>query len=229
MSTPTTARRKLRHCAVAWLVAALFIAVPPVTLAAPCAGFNDVQDSNGFCPNVDWLKNRRITVGCTAATFCPGDAVIRLAMAAFMNRLGTALTPVHLPVDASPGAVDVDAGIVLCQTQDFEVEDFPRRAYADLSFNGIASGDVGLAADLVMSSTGGASWTNLNAVPNRGFVPANRWGTLSDFAVADLAVGQNVRWGVRVTRVGAPGADLSNTRCQLRVLVHSRNGTASPF
>ena len=30
-------------------------------------------------------------------------------MAAFMNRLGTALTPAQLPVDVAPGAIDLDA------------------------------------------------------------------------------------------------------------------------
>ena len=39
-------------------------------------------------------KNRAITTGCTSTTlYCPTDNVSRLAMAAFMNRLGDALTP----------------------------------------------------------------------------------------------------------------------------------------
>ena len=118
----------------------------------------------------------------------------------------------------------------MCQTQDFAVADFPRRAYVDLSFSGNATADVGVAADIVMSANGGASWTNLNTVVNRGSVPANQWGSLSDIGFADLAVGQTVRWGVRMTRGGIAGAtDLSDSRCQLRVLVYSRNGAASPF
>lgn len=212
-------------------VAASALLIVPIAAAAPCAGFTDVDHTSGFCQNVEWLKNRSITLGCTSATtYCPGNAVSRLAMAAFMNRLGNALTPLQIPMDAAPGAVDLDAGAVLCQTQDFAVEDYPRRAYADLSFNARATSDVGFAADLVMSSNGGTSWTNLNAGNNRGFVPANRWTTLADLGFADLAVGQTVRWGVRMTRGGiAGGADLADTRCQLRVLVHSRTGTASPF
>ena len=223
--------RPVRHWAAGGFVAALTLAIASVASAAPCAGFTDVDDTSGFCPNVEWLKNRRITLGCTSATvYCPSLAVSRLAMAAFMNRLGTALTPLQLPVDAAPGAVDLDAGTVVCQTQDFAVADFPRRAYADLSFNARATADVGFAADLVMSTNGGASWTNLNTAANRGFVSANHWGTFFDLAFADLAVGQNVRWGVRMTRGGvAGGADLTDSRCQLRVLVHSRTGSGSPF
>jgi len=228
MNTQTTPR--LRHWVMGGLLAASATAGPPDALAAPCAGFSDVDDSSGFCRNVDWLKNRGITFGCTATTYCPGDSVNRLQMAAFMNRLGTALTPVQLPIDAAPGAVDLDPGLVICQTQDLPVAVYPRRAYADLSFNAKAVADVGFSADLVMSSNGGGSWTNLNTVANRGFVSANRWGGFADYGVADVNLGQSVRWGVRLTRGGIAGAtDLSDTRCQLRVLVHSRDGSASPF
>jgi hypothetical protein len=221
----------LRNRVAAWCLAAATFAVPFAASGAPCSGFTDVDSASGFCPNVEWLRNRAITLGCSSTTlFCPNDPVIRLSMAAFMNRLGTALTPLQLPVDAAPGAVDLDTSAVVCQTQDFVVASFPRRAYADLSFNGKAPADVGFAADLVMSTNAGASWTNLNSAANRGFVSANQWGSLSDLGFSDLAVGQTVRWGVRVTRAGiAGGVDLADSRCALRVLIHSRTGAASPF
>ena len=231
MNTAKTTLQALCSWAAGWLVAGFGLAIAPTALAAPCAGFTDVDSASIFCPNVEWLKNRSITLGCTSATtYCPGDAVSRLAMAAFMNRLGTALTPVQLPVDVAPGAIDLDASLVVCQTQAFVVANFPRRAYADVSFNANAPVDVGLAVDLVMSADGGASWTNLNTVANRGFVPANQWGAFSDLGFVDLAVGQTVRWGVRMTRGGLPGgANLADSRCRLRVLVYSRDGAASPF
>ena len=55
--------------------------------------------------------------------------------------------------------------------------------------------------------------------------------SLSDLGFADLAVGQTVRFGVRMVAVVRPAGatDLSDSRCQLRVLVYSRNGGASPF
>lgn len=203
----------------------------PTALAAPCAGFTDVDSTSGFCPNVEWLKNRAITLGCTSLTlYCPGNSVTRLQMAAFMNRLGNALTPTQLRVDTAPGAVNLDAAAVVCQTGDFAVADYPRRAYVDLAFNGTAPADVGLAADLAMSTDGGATWNNLNNVANRGSVSANQWGGLADIGFVDLNVGQNVRWGVRMTRGGIAGAtNLSDSRCQLRALVYSRTGAASPF
>ena len=207
------------------------LAFGPSALAAPCSGFTDVEDGDGFCANVEWIKNRGVTLGCTSSTlYCPVASVTRLQMAAFMNRLGTALTPTQLPVDVSPGAIDLDANAVVCQTPPFAVSGFPRRAYVDVSFSGHAPADVGLAADIVMSDDGGATWVNLNALPNRGFVRANQWGAFADVGFADLAVGQSVRWGMRMTRAGLPGTtNLANSRCQLRVLVYSRNGAASPL
>jgi hypothetical protein len=197
---------------------------------APCAGFSDVDDASPFCPSVEWLKNRAITTGCTATEYCPTSPVSRLAMAAFMNRLGTSLTPVQLRVDAAPGAIDLDSGTVVCQTTDFAVVGFPRRAFVDLSFSASAAADVTLAADVAQSADGGASWANLNTVANRGSVVASQWGALSDVGYADLEVGQTVRWGVRMTRGGMAGAtDLGDSRCQLRVLVHSRDGATSPY
>ena len=222
---------KLRNLAAVWIAAMASMSAAPPAVAADCAQFSDVDASSGFCANVEWIKNRAITLGCTPATlFCPNNPVTRLQMAAFLNRLGTALTPLHLPVELAPGAIDLDLSLVVCQTQDFTVEDFPRRAYVDATVNGSAASDVGFGADVVMSTNAGASWTPLNAAVNRGFVTANQWGTLADLGFADLAVDQIVRFGVRMSRGGAAGAaGLSDSRCRLRVLVHSRNGSASPF
>src|SRR5438477_9827195 len=52
-----------------WIAAfGVWMAVGGATVAAPCAGFTDVADTSGFCPNVEWLKNRQITLGCTSPT-----------------------------------------------------------------------------------------------------------------------------------------------------------------
>jgi len=232
---------KLRNWAVAMALAAVALGGAPPALAAPCAGFTDVDDTvvgAGFCKNVEWLKNRGITLGCTSATlYCPNDPVSRLGMAAFMNRLGTALTPAQVRVDTAPGAIDLDLnpGAVVCQTTGFFVGGapeklFPRRAYVDASMSVTAAGNVGLAADLVMTMDNGATWNNLNTVVNRGSVAANQWGGLSDIGFADLEVGQTVKWGVRMTRGGIAGStNLTDSRCQLRVLVYSRDGIVSPF
>ena len=61
--------------------------------AAPCAGFTDVDTSSPFCVNVEWIKNRGITLGCGGTLYCPNDPVTRLAMAAFLSRLGDVVLP----------------------------------------------------------------------------------------------------------------------------------------
>jgi hypothetical protein len=65
---------------------ALLIATPAP--AAPCAGFVDVDDSSSFCVYIEWLKNRAITLGCTATQYCPSAFVRRDQMAALVYRLG---------------------------------------------------------------------------------------------------------------------------------------------
>jgi hypothetical protein len=83
---------------------------------AACAGFDDVLQ-DGFCTNVTWIKNRQITVGCTPTTYCPYLSVSRLAMAAFMNRLGNVLTPAVVHAEESGASLDLLAGEhYLCQT-----------------------------------------------------------------------------------------------------------------
>jgi hypothetical protein len=66
------------------------ISVSAGALAAPCAGFVDVDDSNAtYCAAVTYVKNKGITVGCTDAThYCPNDTVSRLQLALFFERAG---------------------------------------------------------------------------------------------------------------------------------------------
>jgi hypothetical protein len=75
------------------LVIAVLTSFALPVLAAPCAGFTDVTDTDPFCPNVAWIKSRGVTLGCTATLYCPDLAVSRLAMAAFLSRLGDVVLP----------------------------------------------------------------------------------------------------------------------------------------
>jgi hypothetical protein len=91
---------------------------PSVVRGQDCAGFTDITVFSPFCTNVQWMKNREITVGCTATTYCPNDAVNRLQMAAFMNRVGNVLTPRVLSVEQSGGALDLATTSFLCGCDD---------------------------------------------------------------------------------------------------------------
>ena len=196
-----------------WMaVAALAVAASAsgVASAQNCAGFVDVPASSPFCPSVEWLKNRGITTGCAIAnSYCPDAPVSRLAMAAFMKRLGTALTPIQLRVDTAPGTADLDdANLVVCQTGSQTIDGFPRRAYVDAVFSATAVAEVTLAADLVQSTDGGTNWTAMNTVGNKGTIGANQWGGLADLAYADLPVSaQPLKWGIRLSRGGVDRHD----------------------
>jgi hypothetical protein len=212
------------------LVTSASVLVASQAVAAPCAGFTDVDSTSTFCPNVEWLKNRKVTLGCTSATlYCPSDPVSRLQMAAFMNRLGTALTPVVVRIEAASGALNLDLAPVVCQTGDTLVADYPRRALVDAQLSASAAAGVDIGMRAVMSTNAGASWAPLSTVQSLAFVPASQWGQASDVGTADLAVGQSVRFGVQATRAGAGGTNLSDSRCMLRTVTVSRDGAASPF
>jgi hypothetical protein len=206
---------------------ALNLAIAPVH-AQQCVGFADVSAGSAFCASVEWIKNRGITLGCTANEYCPNQPVLRSQMALFMNRLGTVLTARQLWTEANWGAVDLDGSSVICQTQDYSVTGYPRRALVDLAFSGLAGGSVEIAADLVLSTNGGSTWTQMTTLGNRGSMPANKWGNVANLANADLNVGQVVRFAVRVSRISG-AANLSSSRCNLRVSIESRDGTGSPL
>jgi hypothetical protein len=198
--------------------------------AAPCAGFTDVDTSSSFCKNVEWIKNRGVTLGCTSATlYCPTQSVSRLQMAAFMNRLGTALTPILLKMEVASGALNLDQTPVVCATADQPIVDYPRRALVDAALSGNAAAGVDIGVRGVYSTNLGASWQPLSTVPGAAFVAAAQWGQASDVGTLDLNVGQTVRFGVQASRVSAGATNLSDSRCVLRVQIGGRDGTTSPL
>jgi hypothetical protein len=211
------------------LVGAAFMAFAGGAAAAPCAGFTDVDTSSPFCPNVEWIKNRKVTLGCTVTAYCPNDPVSRLQMAAFMNRLGTALTPVVVQVDATPGALDLDLSPVVCQTANQSIADFPRRAILDATFSATAAAGVDVAVRVVWSPDNGATWQNVSPAQSVTFVPTAQWSSASDLGTLDLSVGGTARFGVQVVRSGAGSTDLAGSRCLLRASLGSRDGATSPF
>ena len=213
----------------AFALAAAALAFSGGAAAAPCAGFTDVDSASQFCPNVEWLKNRKVTLGCTVTTYCPNDAVSRLQMAAFMNRLGTALTPLIVQANEAPGALDLDLTPVVCRTAQQTIADFPRRALLDATFSGTAATGVDVAMRVVWSVDDGATWQNLSSGLGVTFVPSGQWSSVSDLGALDLGVGLSVRFGVRVARSGGGSVDLTGSRCVLRGSIGSRDGLTSPF
>lgn len=209
----------------------VFIAASQSSVAAPCAVFTDVDTSSAFCPNVDWLKNRAITLGCTPATqYCPSSVVNRLSMAAFMNRLGVALTPVIVHSEGSGAAFDLDAPGTVCPTTTIAGTAFPRSAHVGAVLTARHSATPAVVALRVVQSTNnGATWIPLNAIPSTvggsaKWVNAAAWR--GDVA---LAPGVSYQFGLRVERAASGGSgDLTNWNCQTKVMVTSRTGTGTP-
>jgi hypothetical protein len=60
---------------------------PQDAFAFPAAAFfTDAPSTHPFFPYIQLMRQRGITTGCTAATYCPGDPVTRGQMAVFIVR-----------------------------------------------------------------------------------------------------------------------------------------------
>ena len=199
--------------------------------AAPCAGFTDVEDTASYCTAVEWLKNRSITLGCTAASlYCPGGLVTRASMALFLNRLGSTLTPELRHVEAVLPAVDPDAPTALCATNAIAPTPYPRQALLSVAFAGQSGGDLGYAARPVVSTDGGATWSPVTnpASDLRESVAGAAWTNSATSGVYAIPATQTVRFAIGVARHSGT-ADFTQARCQLTANVVNANGTSSPF
>jgi hypothetical protein len=215
-------------------------------LAAPCAGFTDVDDANPnhtpFCSSVEWIKNRGVTLGCTTTTYCPDNPVTRLQMAAFMRRLGDALSPAVTSFEDAPGAIDLEAAANtrrVCITPNIDPppvapalpgKPYPRRAVIHTTFSGQTNGALNYATDLLFSTDDGASWDFIwTDFVNRDGTGGAHWVSSSHSGALDLNANSNYRFAVLVEREGAPSNDFIDSRCFVTVEVFSRTGSSSPF
>jgi hypothetical protein len=195
-----------------------------------CDVFTDVAGNTTFCPNVAWLKNREITTGCTSQTlYCPGLPVVRSAMAAFMNRLGNALTGIQIVGKTQSGALDIDTDPLICQTTDFAAGNFARRAKVDGVLSALAGGmDVGMALNASVSFDQGTTWADILANPGRKHLRANRWHSLVLLGHLDVPAGSTVRFALHVDRTGlAGGNQIADSHCHLRVRLDNSSGVSS--
>jgi hypothetical protein len=209
--------------------------------AQSCAGFTDLLASSSFCPDAEWLKNRQITTGCTSATlYCPNNPVTRLAMAAFLHRLGVALTPFEMtPVSVAPAARNLSQAIIVCQTADFTVPStqtppgpYPRRAYVNGAVHlSLPTAGVDVVASLQFSTNSGNTWTPITASGAfaslyPGASPGNHV-TLSPYGWQDIAVGQTMRFGLAIGRFDGTGNVTAG--CNLTASIANRNPASSPL
>ena len=221
----------IRSVSIATVAAA--IAYATSAMAAPCAGFVDVDDSSQFCPNVEWIKNRSVTLGCAAGSYCPTAPVNRLSMAAFLERLGGALTPLVFFQSGFGGqSIDLDASPTLCTMQVFPVLNYPRKAHGQASLSARSTATADVALQFVESTDGGSTW---NAVSPVQAVSVKADSSHADMTVIlpprDLQVGATYSYGIRVSRL--PGStttgDIVNGICRSQVTLQNRNPTTPPL
>jgi sugar lactone lactonase YvrE len=207
----------------------LDIAVRPAS-AGPCAGFTDVVDTDPFCPSVQWMKNRAITVGCTTTSvYCPADVVSRLAMAAFMNRFGNAMTPINVTSYNSNFLLDLDANPKVCSTIDYTYS-VPRTAHGVGVVGAGHTNGVSFQVEIVESNDGGTTWTPIT-LPHAVTAHPNDRRTASALVPATpMLVGTTYRFALRVTRAaGSPLNDLENWQCQLHMRFDNRVSATPPY
>jgi hypothetical protein len=208
------------------LAASLAFAVVPCTaLAAPCAGFSDVDTSSPFCVDVEWLKNRAVTVGCTVGTYCPEQFLTRLQMALFMRRFARVVEPEFASVQDlnAFGAINTPQGIV-CETPTIDATNYSRTATpvsTMLLHGGPGINDV--AATLVYRTPPNTLWQAWGP-PSR---TANQPGQPVSQAPAGLplamSAGSNYAFAIRTNGGTGVTPVVSIGQCALVVRVDNRN------
>ena len=224
--------RTLRNCLVVVACAAA-CAVGSVAVAAPCAGFTDVDDANGFCPNVEWLKNRAITLGCTSTTlYCPGDFVSRLAMAAFLNRLANALTPAAVGGIGGSSNADLEQNPIVCAQNEFAVTGSPRLAHghAVLTVNAQGGNGADVSVAFVESTNNGATWGAVSPLHGVRVALGKSAAASAILPPRVLQVGTSYRYALRLSRTpGSTSTSDVGAHCEIKVFFENRNGASTPL
>ena len=194
--------------------------------AQSCAGFDDVNTFNAFCQDIVWLKNRKITLGCTATEYCPDTGVSRLSMAAFMNRLGNIVTPTVLSAEDSGGTLDPAIAHIVCPTPVL-----PARTHrSELIGSGALSFEVTGVKDvpvgIVFTTNGGTTW---NPIGSNIDFPAHARGNAGSRHHAhvstwtEYSVTPDIRYALRIQATAATQS-ISSWTCHLQMTVFNGLG-----
>ena len=208
--------------AVSLVFAAL---APSAAWAAPCAGFSDVDTSSPFCVDVQWLKNRAVTLGCTVGTYCPDQPLTRLQMAIFMNRFAQVVEPEFaFATDLSAfGAVNTVQGTI-CETPPVAATNYSRYATpvgAMLVHGGPAINDV--ATTLVWRTPPNTLWQAWGPPSRTANQPGQPVSQSPTAPPLNMIAGENYAFAIR-TNGGTGGTPaVSIAQCTLTVRIDNRN------
>jgi hypothetical protein len=210
----------------------LLLALAPLpAFGQACGGFVDVSPANFFCNDVEWIKNRGVTLGCTATQYCPNNNVLRSQMAAFLARLGRTLTPTIMRVTDSAFDGDYDPFMVGCISTPVPPGDNPHPRQASFVASLWNFGTVAVklvAARLVYSTDGGANWTPTADFEFGHTLTAGEHKTLAlNGGPLDLDTTSTYLFAIRTT-TNNPGVMVSGD-CQMTVRIENRTSLLPPF
>lgn len=227
----------LKHLALAAGVAVGGLASANAA-AQSCAGFADVPSTDTFCQNIEWVRNRAITLGCNVAqtAYCPKDTVTREQMAAFMNRVGTALTPTFVrKSEPQLPALNFSGQQILCKTATVPATAYPRAAIVRGLVNLYTpDGGMDIEAKVVFSTDNGVNWQNSptgdglaygSLYPS--FAPPHDV-SLNPMTAIDLNAATAYMFALAARRTAGTG-EIANVYCENLVQLVNRNGSSSPF
>jgi hypothetical protein len=163
-------------------------------------------------------------------------------MAAFLNRLGTALTPEELHKSALVEALlDIDApgpggvmGPLVCISDPFAipVTGYPRHANVDATFAARFNSSAESCVNLYYTDDDGLTWQEINGCDTVVGAPV---AAIAASAAAigkrvELQPGKTYRFAVGLERAegGTTTGDPTIYSCALRVTISNRNGLVSP-
>ena len=214
------------------LLTALALAPLPA-FAQACVGFTDVQQTDFFCDEVEWMKNRGVTLGCTATAYCPNDSVTRAQMALFMTRLGRVLSPVILRATDAVVQSAFNPPVVMCNTATVASASHLRQASftaAIMNFN--ATAQKTMQGQLVYTTSVPPPADPLLWTPTGDSVmwqtvdPAERTTFALTGGPLQLAAGQSYTFGIRMSTNNI--AALVDAECQLNARIDNANEPPAP-
>lgn len=216
---------------LAIVAVALTSALPLQAEAAPCAGFGDVDDSDLFCGNVQWVRNRQITLGCAVlGSYCPTEPVIRASMALFLQRMGLRLQPEFLQGAQAVGE-PIDPAPVRCVVTPLNLG-WPRVIEGIGSFTTISNaGAADIAVQFVESTDLGMNWTPVSPLHAVSVGDGQSANLVLLLGPRLLAASTQYLYGLRISRVaGSPTAgNPSNGLCRSLLSVGNRNPSTPPL
>lgn len=214
--------------------AAAVLLFPLVAAADMCAGpspFTDVAPTDGFCTNTEWIKNRGVTTGCTATTYCPGDPVTRAQMALFMNRLADALIMPPTVTEQTTAALTLTFASndnPVCPTALIPAVNYPRVFSMVGHVSILGSAGSATASMQVRRSINGGGFSATNTNGQRSTTDSNSTANMSQSGEFTVPAGSTAQAHIGLFTVTGSTA-LASSRCQLLLRGQSVSGTSSPF